>query len=215
MDPGDLFVGQTGRQTRLPVHKNEFEIAPYDPCWPAAFDAEAIRLRAALGTLALRIDHNGSTSIPGLAAKPIIDIQVSVASLQPIAAYGERLRAIGYAHLPHPDDSFCPFFHRPRQWPHSHHVHVVEAGGAEERRTLAFRDYLRDCPAAAREYEQLKQDLARRLAPSTLESLEAYAHAKTDFIERIVAMALSSGYPREFLEAAQPPTDPLAKSRKT
>jgi GrpB-like predicted nucleotidyltransferase (UPF0157 family) len=200
----------------LPVHKNELEVAPYDPGWPPAFDVEAIRLRAALGTLALRIDHNGSTSIPGLGAKPIIDIQVSVAALQPIGAYGERLRAIGYVHLPHPDDSFCPFFHRPRQWPHSHHVDVVEAGGAEERSTLAFRDYLRDHPAAAREYEHLKQDLARQLAATTHESREAYARAKTDFIERIVVMALSSGYPRELRQAVELPNKglPPAATRK-
>jgi len=181
----------------VPGHENKLEVAPYDPGWPAAFEAEAIRLRTALGTLALRIDHNGSTSIPGLRAKPIIDIQVSVASLQPIAAYGEKLRAIGYVHVTHPDDSFCPFFHRPRHWPHTHHVHVVEAGGAEERRTLAFRDYLRDHPAEAREYEHLKQSLARRFTATSCESREAYARAKTDFIERIVAMALSEGYQRE------------------
>ena len=172
-------------------------VVPYDPDWPVAFDAEATRLRAALGALALRIDHNGSTSIPGLGAKPIIDIQVSVAALQPIATYGVPLLAMGYVHVPHPDDSFCPFFHRPSQWPHTHHVHVVKAGGAEERRTLAFRDYLRDHPSAAREYGELKQDLARQLAATTHESREAYASAKTDFIERIVARALSCGYPRE------------------
>ena len=187
----------------MPVQKNALEVVPYDPGWPAAFDAEAARLRAALGTLALRIDHNGSTSIPGLAAKPIIDIQVSVATLHPIEAYGEPLRVIGYVHVAHPDDSFCPFFHRPRQWPHSHHVHVVDAGGAEERRTLAFRDYLREHSGAAREYEQLKQNLARQLVATTHESREAYAHAKTDFIEGIVAMALSEGYPREFLPAVE------------
>jgi GrpB-like predicted nucleotidyltransferase (UPF0157 family) len=147
--------------------------------------------------LACRIDHNGSTSIPGLAAKPIIDIQVSVAALQPIEAYRDRLRAVGYVHVPHPDDSFCPFFHRPAQWPHSHHVHVVEAGGAEERRTLAFRDYLRDHSAAAGEYERLKQDLARRVATATSEAREAYAQGKTVFIERILAQALSAGYPRD------------------
>lgn len=181
----------------------ELEVVPYDPGWPAAFDAEAIRLRAALGPLALRINHNGSTSIHGLAAKPIIDIQISVAALPPIAAFGELLRAIGYVHVPHPDDSFCPFFHRPRRWPHSHHLHVVEAGGAEERRTLAFRDYLREHSGAAREYEHLKQDLARQFSAHTAESREAYARAKTDFIERIVAIALSSGYPRAILQAGE------------
>jgi len=185
----------------MAAHNNQLEVVPYDPGWPAAFEAEAVRLRTALGTLALRIDHNGSTAIPGLGAKPIIDIQVSVAALQPIAAYSERLQAIGYVHVSHPDDSFCPFFHRPSQWPHSHHVHVVEGGGAEERRTLAFRDYLRDHATAAGEYEHLKQDLARQLAATTGESREAYARKKTDFIERIVAMALRERYPREFFRA--------------
>lgn len=171
---------------------NTLEVVPYDPQWPAAFEAEAMRLRTALGPLAFRIDHNGSTSIPGLSAKPIIDIQVSVAALQPIPVYGERLRSVGYVHVDHPDDSFCPFFHRPAEWPHGHHVHVVQAGGAEERRTLAFRDYLRGHHAAAREYERLKQELARQLAPTDRESRDAYARAKTDFIERIVAVALSN-----------------------
>ena len=171
----------------------------YDPDWPAAFAAEAIQIRRALGDLALRIDHNGSTSVPGLSAKPIIDIQVSVASLRPIATFESRLQAIGYLHLPHPDDSFCPFFYKPRQWPHSHHIHLVAAGGDEERRTLAFRDYLREHPAAAHEYEQLKRELARKTVATSDDSREAYARAKTNFIERIVATALSQGYPQDFL----------------
>jgi GrpB-like predicted nucleotidyltransferase (UPF0157 family) len=82
----------------MPIHENKLELVPYDPGWPAAFEAEAIRLRTALGSLALRIEHNGSTSVPGLSAKPIIDIQVSVAVLHPIAPYGERLHAIEYCH---------------------------------------------------------------------------------------------------------------------
>lgn len=173
----------------MPVHEQQLEVVPYDPRWPAAFDAEARRIRQALGLLAVRIDHHGSTAVPGLAAKPIIDIQTSVAALQPLAAYGEPLRTIGYVHVPDPDDAFCPFFHRPSRWPHTHHIHVVQAGGAEEGRTLAFRDYLRAHPDAAREYEQLKQDLARQLAPVDRETREAYARAKTGFIERIIALA--------------------------
>ena len=187
--------------SRMSSHEKPLDVVPYDPGWPAAFDAEAIRLRASLGAQALRIDHHGSTSIPGLGGKPIIDIQISVAALQPLAAYGEPLERIGYVHVPDPDDAFCPFFHRPAQWPHTHHVHVVEAGGTEERRTLAFRDYLRDHADEAREYERLKRDLARQLAPADREAREAYARAKTDFIERIVAMALRSGYPRPLAEA--------------
>ena len=191
----------------MAVQDNRLDVVPYDSGWPAAFEAEAIRVRTALGTLALRVDHHGSTAVPGLSAKPIIDIQVSVASLRPIAAYREHLQGIGYLHLPHPDDSFCPFFHRPHQWPHSYHVHVVERGGAEERRTLAFRDYLRDHSTVAREYERLKKDLARQLTTTDHESRETYARAKTDFIEHIVAIALRIGYPRELAQGSAAGSD--------
>src|SRR5215471_12195707 len=139
------------------------EIAPYDPAWPAAFAAERDRLAAVLGDLAIRIDHHGSTAVPGLAAKPVIDIQISVADLGPLAEYAARLARLGYVHVPHPDDAFCPFFHRPAAWPHTHHVHLVESGGIEERRTLAFRDYLREHSDAAREYEALKKRLLSQL----------------------------------------------------
>jgi GrpB-like predicted nucleotidyltransferase (UPF0157 family) len=178
----------------MPTDKNKIEIVPYDPDWPSAFQAEAARLRAALKTLALRIDHHGSTAIPGLGAKPIIDIQVSVAALQPLSEYGARLEAIGYVHVPHADDSFCPFFHRPSRWPHSHHVHVVARGGSEERRTLAFRDYLRSHADVAREYEDLKRALAAQVVATDPESQEQYAAAKTDFIERVVTLAVAEGY---------------------
>jgi len=181
----------------MPSQGRKLEIVPYDPAWPAAFDAEAARLSAKLQGLALRIDHHGSTAVPGLGAKPIIDIQISVAALQPLSAYGAPLNALGYRHVPHPDDAFCPFFHRPREWPHSHHVHLVERGGTEERRTLAFRDYLRDRLDVAREYEDLKRTVAARIVAADPESRERYAAAKTDFIERVVALALAAGYPRD------------------
>ena len=168
--------------------------------WPAAFEAEAARLQAALQSLALRIDHHGSTAIPGLGAKPIIDIQISVATLQPLSVYRAKLDAIGYIHVPHPDDSFCPFFHRPIRWPHSHHVHVVERGGSQERRTLAFRDYLRNHPAVAREYEQLKRRIAEQIVAADPKSQEQYAVAKTDFVERVVALAIARGYPADLLD---------------
>jgi GrpB-like predicted nucleotidyltransferase (UPF0157 family) len=156
------------------------------------FEAEAVRLRKALGSLAVRIDHHGSTAVAGLAAKPVIDIQISVVSLNPLDSYGRPLVALGYVHVPHADDAFCPFFHRPAAWPHTHHVHVVQAGGEEERRTLAFRDYLRRHAAVAREYEELKRRLMVELSPRDAVSREAYALAKTEFIERVVALAVAA-----------------------
>lgn len=147
--------------------------------------------------MALRIDHVGSTAVPGLATKPVIDIQVSVAELHPIEAYAPLLAELGYTHVPSPDDAFAPFFHRPARWPHTHHIHVVQAGGEEERRTVAFRDYLREHPSAMREYEELKFRCARRFSEATAADREAYAEAKAEFIDRIINLALSAGYPRD------------------
>ena len=175
---------------------DQLEIISYDPQWALEFQAEQERISTALGDLARRIDHNGSTSVPGLAAKPVIDIQVSLERIHPISAFAERLGRLGYVHMPHADDAFCPFFHRPGAWPHTHHVHVVKAGGDEERRTLAFRDYLREHGDVAREYEALKRQLAARFSAGESSSREAYASAKGEFIERVVQIALAAGYPR-------------------
>ena len=117
--------------------------------------------------------------------------------IKSIEAYACRLKAFGYVHVPHPDDAFCPFFHRPTAWPHTHNVHVVQARGGEERRTLAFRDYLREHEPAAREYEDLKSRLAAQFKARDFSSRQAYADAKGDFITRIVERALGEGYPRE------------------
>ncbi len=171
-------------------------VVPYDSVWPAAFERVRERLRPALGPLALRIEHNGSTAVPGLAAKPVIDIQISVARLHPIDAYAPALARLGYVHVPHADDAVCPFFHRPAQWPHTHHVHVVEAGGEEERRTLAFRDYLRKHADVAREYEALKRQIAQEFSGDDFASREAYAGAKTAFITRIVALTRTAAPPQ-------------------
>src|SRR5262249_6683541 len=132
----------------------------------------------------------------GLAANTIIGIQIAIADLGPLAEYAARLARLGYVHVPHPDDAFCPFFHRPAAWPHTHHVHLVRSGGAEERQTLAFRDYLREHPDAALAYERLKRALAARHSAATFDSRQAYADAKTEFVTRIMAQALAEGLPR-------------------
>ena len=168
------------------------DLVPYDPNWPAMFEQEALRLRRTLGPLAVRIDHHGSTAVPGLSAKPVIDIQVAVATLQPLDIYKRPLEMLGYTHVVHADDAFCPFFHRPADWPHTHHLHVVPAGGNEQQRTLAFRDYLRNHADVALEYERLKYRLMTELQPTDAASREAYAAAKTEFVERVVALALSA-----------------------
>ena len=173
------------------------QIVPYDHGWPAAFTAERDRLAVALGPLAFRIDHHGSTAVPGLAAKPIIDIQISVGRLQPIEACAAALATLGYVHLPHADDTFSVFFHKPAAWPHTHHVHLVESGGAEERRTIAFRDYLREHADVAQAYQALKRELAGQHRAADAASREAYADAKTAFVTGITALAMANGYPKD------------------
>ena len=155
-------------------------IADYDPKWPQMFEAEAQRLRVALKGLALRIDHVGSTAVPGLAAKSVIDIQIAVADLFPAGPYRAPLRSLGYTYTSVP----VRFFHRPAEWPHTHHVHVRKAGSDEVRRTIAFRDWLRGHPADRRAYETLKRDLASG-ADSTAEGRIRYSEAKTDFVRDI------------------------------
>jgi GrpB-like predicted nucleotidyltransferase (UPF0157 family) len=173
------------------------QISAYDPAWVLQFEAERDRIARALGRLACRIDHNGSTAVPGLEAKPVIDIQVSVEQLQPLIVYAEPLSTLGYIHVPDTDDDRCPFFHRPREWPHTHHVHMVQLGGREERRTLAFRDFLREHSDVARDYVILKKRLAGLVDQADRSSREVYADAKSEFIDHVVEIALASGYPRE------------------
>ena len=184
---GRYFLGSVNRTLK---------IVPYDPLWPDRFEAEARCIREALGDTALRIDHVGSTAVRGLGAKPIIDIQGSVPALEPMDAYRRPLDRLGYTHVPHPDDAVYPFFHQPAKWPHIHHIHACRAGSAEERRHLAFRDYLRDHAEVSREYERVKRRLAARFSAETFESRNDYAEAKSDFIKPVIERALADGYPR-------------------
>src|SRR6476659_2653318 len=98
--------------------KKGIEILPYNPQWEIDFITERNRIAEILGDYAIRIEHNGSTSVPNLSAKPIIDIQISIQKIQPIKVYADKLEQLGYVHIPHSDDSFAPFFHKPAEWPH-------------------------------------------------------------------------------------------------
>jgi GrpB-like predicted nucleotidyltransferase (UPF0157 family) len=168
-------------------------IEPYDPAWPTMFDAEAARLLRVFGPAALRIEHVGSTAVPGLAAKPVIDIQVSLVSLEPAAPLAAALATLGYTFVPLGDfDKVYPFFTRPADWPSSHHVHLCVAGGEQEARHIAFRDRLRNDAALAAEYVQLKRELAAAHHGTTMASREEYSLAKTAFVERVLARVLRS-----------------------
>jgi GrpB-like predicted nucleotidyltransferase (UPF0157 family) len=160
-----------------------------------SFAAEAKRIRASFGAEAERIEHVGSTSVPGLAAKPVIDIQVSVPSLQRRELYRQWLEELGYTHFPLGDfDLIYPFFKRPKSWPSTHHVHLCERGSEQERVHLAFRDYLRDHPAVASEYLELKLRLAAAHDGLTMESQESYSLSKTEFVRRVLQAAAHEGH---------------------
>jgi len=172
------------------------ELVPYNPAWPAHFQAEASRIHSALGPLALRVEHVGSTSVAGLVAKAVIDIQVTVPSVAPLSRYIGPLADIGYAFVPlGAFDAVYPFFCKPANWPSTHHVHLCAPGSNEERNHLAFRDYLRDHPAVAEQYVALKRDLAGKHHGHTLESREAYSLSKTEFVLSVLQRALAQGYP--------------------
>jgi len=167
-------------------------IVPYDVRWPDHFAAEANQLRSAMGSLARRIEHVGSTSVPGLAAKPVIDIQISVTSLDVLDLYVAPLASLDYGHVPFGEvDRVYPFFRKPAERPSTHHIHLCVIGSEHERRHLAFRDYLRNNPQIANEYVALKRSLAATHVGETAESRERYSLAKTEFVTSIEQQALS------------------------
>ena len=169
-------------------------LSEYDANWTVLFEEEAHRLRAAFGSSALRIEHVGSTSVRALAAKPVIDIQVSVASLTPHGRYVDAMATLGYRHAALGDfDLVYPFFHKPAELPSTHHVHLCEAGGEQEWKHLAFRDHLRTHAQTAREYAALKRELARKHDASTLQAMEAYSLAKSEFVASVLRAARAAG----------------------
>jgi GrpB-like predicted nucleotidyltransferase (UPF0157 family) len=189
-------VSAAGKTELCSSKATVIEIVPYDGHWPTQFAAEATRIRNAMGDAAVRIEHVGSTSVPGLAAKPVIDVQVAVASLAQPSDYAAALAQVGYVHVPLGYvDRVHPFFKRPATWPGTHHVHLCVAGSGEERRHLAFRDYLRTHPDVAAQYVELKRNLAAWHDGTTLESLERYSLSKTSFVTAVLALAQATDDP--------------------
>ena len=153
-------------------------IAAYDPGWPAKYEAEERRIREALGDLAVRVEHIGSTAVPGLAAKPVIDIQASLRSLDPEEPYVLPLEAIGYRHRHDDDWEGHDFLEREFEGVRAFNLHAVHAGSREERRHLLFRDFLRSHPDEAARYEAVKRACAERHPMDIL----AYIDAKGEWI---------------------------------
>ena len=176
------------------VTSEPVEIVDYDPGWPADFERERRHLLSCLPEdLVVRIEHFGSTAVPGLAAKPIIDMLVEVTDL---AAVRERvvplLESQGYEYFWRPTfgDDGAPFYawfikRDPASGRRTHHIHVVEGTFASHWDRLLFRDYLIAHPDIAAQYGALKREIAA--APST--DRVRYTAAKGDFIQRITEIA--------------------------
>jgi GrpB-like predicted nucleotidyltransferase (UPF0157 family) len=159
------------------------EIVPYDPAWPALFERESDRIRGALGERALRIEHAGSTSVPGLAAKPRIDVILAVADSADEAAYVPDLTAAGYRLVIREPDWFE---HRVFKGPDQDiNLHTFTMGSSEIDKMLTFRDWLRSHPADRDLYERTKLDLAA----GTWVHVQDYADAKTEVVAQILARA--------------------------
>lgn len=169
------------------IENREIRIISYDPAWPTKFELHLGIIAKALGDVALRIEHIGSTSVPGLAAKPIIDILVVVEDSADESTYLSQLEAAGYllrVREPHWNE------HRMFRTPEKDvHVHVYSAGCGEIKRNLTFRDRLRTNAEDRSRYEEIKRALANNDWPD----MNAYASAKTEVIEGIIAAALVAG----------------------
>ena len=178
-----LRAATIGAPTRIdgPIH-----LAQYDPAWPGRFEREAARVRSTLGDRVRLLEHVGSTSVPGLAAKPIIDMLLAVPDSADEPAYVPPMEAGGYVlRIREPDW----FEHRLFRGPDTEiNLHVFADGCPEIARMLAFRDRLRTQDDERERYEAAKRDLAAR----DWEYVQWYADAKGEVVEGIIARALAA-----------------------
>lgn len=180
-----------------PPHTAPVEVVPYDDRWPGRAAAELTTLHAALDPLVRHADHIGSTAVPGMAAKNVLDLQLSVADLDAAAAsFAAPLARLGYSRLPYErdhvpaGDSSDPALWVKRYWRRRDHpngdvnLHVRVAGSPNERLALLFRDWLRAHPMAVAAYARFKAELARAVV-----GLDVYTEIKDPVVDLVVAAA--------------------------
>ena len=156
-------------------------VVDYDPAWPALFEELRARVWAVVDDFALSIEHIGSTSIPGLAGKPIIDMSIIVQSTEHVPLAIERLATLGYVHRGNLGVEGREAFQGPQGSP-AHHLYVCPDGSLGLFNPLALRDYLRLHPSVARAYGSLKKTLASEFR----DDIDGYLDGKTDFILSIL-----------------------------
>jgi GrpB-like predicted nucleotidyltransferase (UPF0157 family) len=165
----------------------DHRVVPYDPTWPARA-AHLIRLiQQTLGDTAVRVDHVGSTAVPGLAGRPIPDIQVSVRDILGRTAFTRQLERAGYRHFVFPElpvDDYLVFV--PQDGSNTEHIEVCEVGSYQETRHLAVRDYLRTHPDERKSYEAVK----RAAADAACGAREVYSAGKHEFLQALEQRAV-------------------------
>jgi GrpB-like predicted nucleotidyltransferase (UPF0157 family) len=166
-----------------PKLAGKVQVVDYDPAWPGLFQREAERIRAVLGERVVQLEHVGSTSVPGLAAKPIIDIMLIVPDSSEEPAYVPDLEAAGYVLVIREADWYQ---HRCFKGPDTNvNLHVYSPGCPEIERYLIFRDRLRGHPDERAHYQRVKRELSER----DWTYVQQYADAKTEVVESIIARA--------------------------
>jgi GrpB-like predicted nucleotidyltransferase (UPF0157 family) len=168
------------------LERGVVKLAPYTAEWKRLFEEEKARLQAAIGPYVLEIQHVGSTSIPGMMAKPILDIGVAVTSFEEARVCIQPIEQLGYEYRGEHGIPRRHFFVKGD--PRTHHLHMNEIDGREWENQVLFRDYLIQHPGLAREYAALKVELAQRYPTDR----EAYLSGKEPFIERVLEMARSA-----------------------
>lgn len=175
------------RYTDTPKEMMEVHVAPHDPEWRCRFETEASRICQCLERVLVRIHHIGSTAIPGIDAKPIIDILMDVVDLETLDEATPALERLGYEAMGEYGIPERRYFRRhDASGRRTHHVHAFRAGSTEIERHLAFRDYMIEHPGIAQAYGELKQ----RLAHEHSDDIGAYVDGKDAFVKEHEKKAL-------------------------
>jgi GrpB-like predicted nucleotidyltransferase (UPF0157 family) len=167
----------------LGLRSGEVVVTPYDTRWPGLFETAALELREALGPSSLAVHHVGSTAVPGLCSKPILDILVSIADFTAGLKLVPILESLGYEFRPDEEIPDRHYFRRRIGTVRTHHLSLAEPGSRHHRATLAFRDALRRDAQLATTYAELKLILARAFPLDR----PAYLEGKSEFIQDVLA----------------------------
>jgi GrpB-like predicted nucleotidyltransferase (UPF0157 family) len=172
------------------MNMRKIQVVEYDPSWPALFEAERDVLRRTIGTVAVEIHHIGSTAVPGLCAKPIIDILIEVTDLALLDALNGKMETIGYKPMGEfgiPGRRYFPKGSENR----THQIHAFSRGDFSVTRHIAFRDYLLANSEVAKEYGELK----KRVAETCDNDIGRYCDGKDAYVKRVEALAVKEMAP--------------------